>query len=977
MEPLEDRLRSALADHYRLERELGRGGMATVYLATDLKHGRSVAVKVLAPELSAMLGAERFGQEIAFAASLQHPHILTVLDSGAGAGLTYYVMPFVEGESLRARLNREGQLAIGQALELGSEVARALDYAHRRGVIHRDIKPENILLADGQAMISDFGLARAIHASGGPRLTQSGMTLGTPPYMSPEQLAGEREIDGRSDIYSLGCVLYEMLAGQPPFAGPLQSLAHQHLNVEPRPVSELRPSVTPELWRVLKRALAKAPADRFGTAGEMADALRGIAPPEGAATAAMRPAVAGGPGDSRAATVAVVESTPAGGGVAPRRGLRAWVGIALALVAAVALGVWAARGLMHHGAPDGAVMTPRKWVWIAAFDGPSDDGTLAPAARDLVAATLDQSKVLAVVPEQQVAIALHNAGRPESTRIDAALARELAYRSSIPVVVEGRLARIGAGYSIVLKAGSATDGRSLVSLEGQAAEASALMPVLVRLSRQLRAALGERAADLRAAQSLGDVMTPSFEAFKLYTRARELNTAGQVFAALPIAHQAIAIDPEFASAWVLLGTLFGNIGEADSALLAYGEALRHPGRLGEVQRMDIAARVAVFQGDPRGAIAAYTSMLQLDPSPTERASALNNIGVYFSLLGDEEHALEYYRRSGVVWPVQPPGIYWQNLTDSMIGLGRTADARVPLAHIPPDAVPGLSLLGILLVERRTASADSLARALSSDPTVPAPFRAVGMEIHASLTAQRGELETAARDLDELQSAPENQGNMLFMVTNWMTRAWFAELCGRPAPAVPGPAARALAPLIASLHDAMAGDSAGARRRIQAWQPNVGMQRWVKNGAAGLIQGRADLRRRDWDRVVEELRPNAACGSRNEPPPLAALRAPSRWLIADAFEGLGKPDSARVYLERLLEPPGNHDLSLLGRGFSEPFVRQRLVRINLSLGHVSEARRQWDQLAVECVHPDPPLAASLDETRSALLAAEGMGARARK
>ena len=354
MDPLEDRLRTALSGHYQLEREIGRGGMATVYLAADLKHGRRVAVKVLAPELSAMLGVERFAQEVALAAGLQHPHILTVLDSGAGAGLTYYVMPFVEGESLRARLDREGQLAIGTALELTSEVARALDYAHRKGVVHRDIKPENILLADGQAMISDFGLARAVHAAGGPQLTQSGMTLGTPPYMSPEQFVGEREIDGRSDIYSLGCVLFEMLAGQPPFTGPPQSLAHQHLNVEPRPVSDLRPAVSPELARLLHHALAKAPADRFGTAGEFADALRNIASPEGAATAAMLPAAARGAANSLAGTVEAMRSEPAGPATGtPRPSHRRAIGIAALMVALAALGGWAAQSLMHRGSPGG------------------------------------------------------------------------------------------------------------------------------------------------------------------------------------------------------------------------------------------------------------------------------------------------------------------------------------------------------------------------------------------------------------------------------------------------------------------------------------------------------------------------------------------------------------------------------------------------------------------------------------------------
>ena len=220
-----DSLQHALSDRYQIERELGQGGMATVYLAHDLKHDRKVAVKVLRPELAAVIGAERFLSEIKTTANLQHPHILPLFDSGAadgGAGgqsFLYYVMPFVEGESLRDRLNREKQLPIADAVRITSEVASALDYAHRHNVIHRDIKPENILLHDGRALVADFGIALAASKAGGTRMTETGMSLGTPHYMSPEQAMGEREITARSDVYALGCVLYEMLTGDPPFTG--------------------------------------------------------------------------------------------------------------------------------------------------------------------------------------------------------------------------------------------------------------------------------------------------------------------------------------------------------------------------------------------------------------------------------------------------------------------------------------------------------------------------------------------------------------------------------------------------------------------------------------------------------------------------------------------------------------------------------------------------------------------------------------
>ena len=264
----------ALSDHYRIERELGAGGMATVYLAEDLKHGRKVAIKVLRPELAAVIGADRFVREIRTIAALQHPHILGLIDSGEINGTAYYVMPFVEGESLRARLFREKQLPVPDAIRIAGEVAAALDYAHRHGVIHRDIKPENILLHDGSALVADFGIALAVSSAGGSRMTETGMSLGTPNYMSPEQAMGERDITARSDVYALGAMTYEMLLGEPPFTGPTaQAIVAKVLTEAPRPLTPRRPSIPPEVEDAVLTALEKLPADRFGSAAEFAAAL--------------------------------------------------------------------------------------------------------------------------------------------------------------------------------------------------------------------------------------------------------------------------------------------------------------------------------------------------------------------------------------------------------------------------------------------------------------------------------------------------------------------------------------------------------------------------------------------------------------------------------------------------------------------------------------------------------------------------------
>lgn len=290
--PISERLAATLAERYRIERELGAGGMATVYLAEDLRHKRRVAMKVLAPELAATVGAERFLREITIAAGLQHPNILPVFDSGETDGVLWYTMPWVEGESLRARLSREGELPIDTALQFTREVADALDHAHRQGVVHRDIKPENILLSAGHALVADFGIARAAHEEAS-RLTATGLVVGTPAYMSPEQAVGEREIGPQSDVYSLACVAFEMLTGEVPYAGPTARVIMVKRLTDPVPSAHrLRAAVTPALDRELMRGLTAIPADRHANASEFARAITAAVSPAAAASARPRPIAA-------------------------------------------------------------------------------------------------------------------------------------------------------------------------------------------------------------------------------------------------------------------------------------------------------------------------------------------------------------------------------------------------------------------------------------------------------------------------------------------------------------------------------------------------------------------------------------------------------------------------------------------------------------------------------------------------------------
>ena len=308
-------MRRLLSGRYQVERLLGRGGMASVYLAHDRRQDRRVAVKVLDPELASSITGERFLREIGLASRLAHPNVLPLHDSGEDAGLLYYVMPYVEGETLRARLDRERQLPVREALRIACEVAHALDYAHRQGILHRDVKPENILLADGHAMLADFGIARAIGSAADDRLTATGMALGTPAYMSPEQSTGERTLDARSDVYSLACVLYEALAGEPPFTGVnTQSVIAKRLGGSPPRIRTVRPSVPEAVELALLHAMDRTPADRFGSAREFADAL-----------------------------AACETGSSAASPVRPRRARRAWTGAAVLLAVSIAATGWWAR----------------------------------------------------------------------------------------------------------------------------------------------------------------------------------------------------------------------------------------------------------------------------------------------------------------------------------------------------------------------------------------------------------------------------------------------------------------------------------------------------------------------------------------------------------------------------------------------------------------------------------------------------------
>ena len=423
-----DRLRAALADRYELDREIGHGGMAHVYRAHDRHHGRDVAIKVLRPELTAAVGTERFLREIHFEARLQHPHILPLYDSGEADGLLYYVMPYVEGETLRDRIRREKQLPITDALHITKEVADALSYAHAHDVVHRDIKPANILLSGEHAVVADFGIAKAISSAGEEALTGTGIAIGTPEYMSPEQGSGEEGVDRRSDIYALGCVLYEMLAGQPPFTGrTVQGVLARHRNERPPPLRVVRPSLSAELEGAVERALAKVPADRFPSVTDFAEALE----------------------HARHDTTAPVAERPQ---AKPRPHWRLLAGLGAAVVAGVV--VWRALAPAPRAPDPNKVM-----VFPLAAYGDTTAARLGEAVAIMIGSAFEHSEPLKWIDGWTWLTAEQ---RADARSLTGATARSLALRQGARYLVEGSILRGADSATIVLRLYDAS-GDSLVA----------------------------------------------------------------------------------------------------------------------------------------------------------------------------------------------------------------------------------------------------------------------------------------------------------------------------------------------------------------------------------------------------------------------------------------------------------------------------------------------------------------------------------
>jgi serine/threonine-protein kinase len=647
-------LEASLASRYRIERKLGEGGMSVVFLARDLRHERDVAVKMLRPELSAALGTERFLREIRIVAGLQHPHVLPLYDSGEAGGSLYYVMPFVEGESLRDRLQRDRPLHPRHAVRIAREVASALDYAHGHGVVHRDIKPENILLSGPHAIVADFGIARAVDAAGGATATMTGLVVGTPAYMSPEQAAGET-LDGRSDQYSLACVIYEMLSGLAPFAGttPRELMARHAVEPVP-PLQTVKPDLPAALGTALARGLEKDPSDRYATAGALVDALEANLP---------------------AGPVTPGATTPVAIQVLPRRRFRTAALLVIGLLAAtiVGLGVWR-RGIgsAPPRAPAAAAGSATAIAVLPFAVTGSDSLGLSQGMVGLLGTKLDGAGDLRAVDTRAL---LSYVAQERTARMGPEEGAAVARHFGAGLYLLGDLVHIGG--RLQLTAAMYTPGRggpiARAETEG---EVGNLFKLVDELAGQLLGAWSGRESRV---SGIAAVTTASLPALKAYLEGEAALRSARFDQAAEGFQRAIAIDSTFALAWYRLSVAGEWLTRDDLVGSAAERAARLSERLPERERRLLEARLASRLGDFDDARARYQAIIATYPEDLEA----------WIQLGELEFHYGPWRAGS-------------------ISESRTAWEHV-LALDPTDVAARVHLARIAAFERRVGSVDTLVR----------------------------------------------------------------------------------------------------------------------------------------------------------------------------------------------------------------------------------------------------------------------------
>ncbi|HKH93286.1 MAG TPA: protein kinase [Gemmatimonadaceae bacterium] len=1029
---LRQQLQDALGSDYRITRELGGGGMSRVFVACEEALQREVVVKVLPPELLAGVNAERFDREVLLAARLQHPHIVPVLSASEMDGIPYYTMPFVDGASLRDRLAHEGALPIGEAVSILRDVARALAYAHERGVVHRDIKPANVLLSGGSAVVTDFGIAKAVSAARvalpGETLTGAGMSLGTPAYMSPEQAAADPTTDHRADIYSFGCMAYEMLAGRPPFVEdtPQKLLAAQMSQI-PAPLVAWRPDTPPALERLVMQCLEKYADARPQRATELVQSLDTVS--TGGSQETM-PVVLARRGELRRAlllyVVAFMLVAVLARAAIAAVGLPDWVFPGALIVMGLGLPVILFTAYVHRTArrlaestpaytPEGtrfeqvhaqrAVDARSRWSWrraavwsamlvtsfvvvvggymglramgigpagsllaagsmttgerilVTDFPGPAGDSTLGPVVTDAFRTALGQSRSVAVVPTTAVRTVLRRMQRDVNSRVDFALAREIATREGVKAVLDGNLLGIGGRYVLALRLVSAQTGGELATFRETADDQSEILPAVDRLAKEVRARIGESLRHVQSAPPLEQVTTSSLEALRLYVQgSRAITESGDFARGSALLEEAIALDTGFAMAYRKLGVEYGNRGLREKRNEYFEKAFAHRDRLSDPERYLMLG--SYYWNGPRSdldkARAAYEDLLAIQPNHT---AGLNNLSNQLYYMHDYRRSEQLLVRALQLGPAA--SIHFRNLARTQVALGK--------------------------VDTAVATVQACARALPENNDCAVA--------RADLLWTRGEYDTLAAYLDEV--APRFTGVQDLAALAYI-RSSLALLHGRVSEglrlkrerfALLAKAGVTSAPVESAADEAMTvawihGDTARARRPLEdslarhplpSVDPSFGT--YVGVVTAYAFVGRPDRARAvmaQWDAqrrlspqfvdsiIGRMMEGHIALATGQYAEAATAFRAADRLgcevcevpLLARAYELSGEADSAIANYERYLDTERMDRMD--PDALYIPFVHERLGALYEAKGQRGLALRHYEAFVALWKEADPVL-----------------------
>jgi serine/threonine-protein kinase len=857
-------------------------------------------------------------------------------------------MPHIEGQSLRERLAHQGELPIGEAVRILRDVVDALDHAHKHGVVHRDIKPDNVMLSERHALVTDFGVAKAVsEATGAHKLTTEGVALGTPAYMSPEQAAADKHIDHRADIYAVGAVAYELLTGRPPFTGTTpQEVLSAHVTQTPDPVTKYRATVPPALAQVVMTCLEKKAADRWQSAEELLPQLEALATPSGGVTPT---------GTVPTATTAQLQ---------PRRVLVAVIATAVVLAALVGT-AWRFGFRTRSEDAIAAAARPldeRPWVIVAAFEGQADDPDLLDAARAYVMATLDQSELVVAVPDDQIRQALRAAGRADTATLDNDLARELAVRSGVSQLVQGRVDQIGGRYSIVLRLVD-TEGGTVSASASQTAETDAdLMSSLAAAGSQLFPALGGDQLGARASRELYTVMTPSFEAFKVARYGYRAYRRGDEVGARRLLWQALELDPDFAMVWKYLGHSYFVSGMRDSVEYYYGEALKRRERLDEGAASDVEALMAVIRNDLGTALRIY-ERLQRQGRPLYHNHALT-----LNHLERRDEGAELYRRA-LSRQLQPNPTTLNNLAGTLLYLGEfdeTPDLSRLLDSLGHVDVPLHGLVGAS-VESDWDGLERLAQGLRDDPGAEADHRRIAARTVAATRLLRGRGSSAGEQLEWERAEADEGGTAVsapLLASVWA--AWFTEGQLAPLAENPVPDTSATGVFARAARAASLGDTARARRELARLTARPDHAAGFYGEAPAFLEAVIAAQGARWQEVVDLLGPGAARGYDVGNFIIESPRIPRQWLAAEAYRRLGRPDSAAVLYERVAELRGSFQ-EIVARAGVYPFVHRRLAQAYTELGQDVRAAEHWNVFLEVFTDPDPGLEFMVTDAREALAA----------